>query len=292
MTRERLQGLIPRGRWRDFGRGLRCKRWFGLVLGQGPGPGRWLLAAAAGLLSLYLGFCGWLLLRQRALLYLPQPRAAVAGNALLRLPGAGGVLEVSAAQRQQSAALLYFGGNAEDVAQTVPSLRALFPQRAIYALHYRGYGGSEGQPSEQALVGDALRLFDQLRPRHPDVGVIGRSLGSGVAMQLAARRPLNRLILITPFASIASVAAHRYPLVPVELLLRDRFDSRRVAPRLGVPSLIVAAGRDEVIPVQQARELAGSFRPGLVRYVEVPEALHNSPLLESPALRPLLRGRG
>jgi len=254
--------------------------------------GGWLLPGAAGLLSLYLGFCALLFLRQRALLYLPQPRAAVAGNALLRLPGAGGVLELSAAQRQQRPAVLYFGGNAEDVAQTVPSLRALYPQRAIYALHYRGYGGSEGQPSEQALVGDALRVLDQLRIRHAEVLVIGRSLGSGVAMQLAARRPLQRLILITPFASIASVAAHRYPLVPVELLLQDRFDSRKVARRVAAPTLIVAAGRDEVIPVQQARALAGSFRPGLVRYVEVPGALHNSPLLESQALRPLLRGGG
>ncbi len=252
--------------------------------------GGWLLPGAAGLLSLYLGFCGLLFLRQRSLLYLPQPRAAVAGNELLRLPGAGGVLELSAAQRQQRAAVLYFGGNAEDVARTVPSLRALFPQRAIYALHYRGYGGSGGRPSEQALVADAVRVLDHLHLRHPDVVVIGRSLGSGVAVQLAARRPLQRLILITPFTSIASVAAHRYPMVPVDLLLRDRFDSEQQAPRVRAPTLIVAAGRDEVIPVQQARLLARRFVPGLVRYVEVPEARHNSPLLENQALRPLLRG--
>ena len=252
--------------------------------------GGWLLPGAAGLLSLYLGLCGLLFVRQRSLLYLPQPRAAVAGNELLRLAGAGGVLEVSAAQRQHRAAVLYFGGNAEDVARTVPSLRALFPQRAIYALHYRGYGGSGGRPSEQALVGDAVQVLDRLRPRHPDVLVIGRSLGSGVAVQLAARRPLQRLILITPFTSIASVAAHRYPLVPVSLLLRDRFDSERQAPRVHAPTLIVAAGRDEVIPVQQARLLARRFVPGIASYVEVPGALHNSPLLELPALRPLLRG--
>jgi pimeloyl-ACP methyl ester carboxylesterase len=252
------------------------------------------LAWAALPLVLYLAFCLALLLLQRSLLYFPQPRTAVPGVELLRLPlaDADGVLNISSAQPQRSGAVLYFGGNAEDVALTVPSLAALFPERAIHAVHYRGYGGSGGRPSEEALVADAVAVFDQLRARHRDVVVIGRSLGSGVAVQLAAQRPVQRLILLTPFASVLRLAAARFPWVPVPLLLRDRFESWRHAGRVDAPTLIVAAGSDEVIPVAEARRLAASFAPGLVRFTLVPDAGHNSPLLAHPALRPLLRGEG
>jgi pimeloyl-ACP methyl ester carboxylesterase len=259
----------------------------------GLGGGR-LLAWAALPLALYLAFCLALFLWQRSLLYFPQPRAAVPGVELLRLPlaDADGVLNISAAQRQRRGAVLYFGGNAEDVALTVPSLAAIFPERSIQAVHYRGYGGSGGRPSEAALVADAVAVLDQLRQQHRDVVVIGRSLGSGVAVQLAAQRPVQRLILLTPFASVLRLAAARFPLVPVPLLLRDRFESWRHAGRVAAPTLIVAAGSDELIPLAEARRLAASFAPGLVRFTLVPDAGHNSPLLEHPALRPLLRGEG
>jgi pimeloyl-ACP methyl ester carboxylesterase len=76
----------------------------------------------------------------------------------------------------------------------------------LYLLHYPGYGGAAGRPSETALVADALALFDQVAARHPRVTVIGRSLGSGVAIQVASARPVERLVLVTPYDSLMEIA--------------------------------------------------------------------------------------
>src|SRR5260370_41081884 len=100
---------------------------------------------------------------------------------------------VSTRPKDGSHALIYFGGNAEDVSLNMPSLSAGFPDSAIYLLHYRGYGGSSGRPSEGALFADALTLFDQVHSKHPDVDVVGRSLGSGIAVYVASLRPVTRL---------------------------------------------------------------------------------------------------
>ena len=111
--------------------------------------------------------------------------------------------------------LLYFGGNAQEVSGWM-RMRHQAPDWAWAALNYRGYGASTGKPSQQALVADAVAEFDALSadpridPRR--IVVVGRSLGSGVAVQLAAQRPLKALVLATPFDSLTSVASERYPI--------------------------------------------------------------------------------
>ncbi len=246
----------------------------------------------AGALA-YGALCGLLFLRQRSLLYFPQPRAADAPGELLALPITGGPpggrVLVTVRQRPGPKALLYFGGNAEDVAWQLPRLEAAFPDHALYLLHYRGYGGSSGEPSERALFADALALFDRVRVDHGQIAVVGRSLGSAVAVHLAAHRPVDRLVLVTPFDSIEAVAARHYPLVPVGLLLQDKYRSAATAPRIGAPTLLIAAERDEVIPRANTDALLASFRPEVASLVVLPVEGHNA-VESSPRYLPLLQG--
>lgn len=248
-------------------------------------------AVLAGAMA-YLALCGALFLGQRSLLYFPQPRSPAAGGELVALPLADGPpgsrVLVTVRRRPGPKALLYFGGNSEDVAGQLPLLEAAFPEHALYLLHYRGYGGSSGQPSEQGLFADALALYDRVRADHASIEVLGRSLGSGVAVHLAARRPVDRLVLVTPFDSIEAVAARQSPLVPVGLLLRDKYRSWQEAPRVGAPTLLIAAAQDEVIPRANTNALLASFRPGVASLVVLPVRGHNA-VEESPGYIPLLR---
>ena len=155
-------------------------------------------------------------------------------------------------------ALVYYGGNGEGLDWLVPELGRRFPRHTSYLLAYRGYGASEGVPNERVLTSDALAVHDHAAARHPGpVDVIGRSLGSGVAMQVAVRRQVERLVLITPFDSLVATGADLFPRLPVRHLLRDRWDSAGVAHRLRARVLVVRAGRDAVVwPARTDRLLA------------------------------------
>jgi len=227
----------------------------------------------------WLAFIAWLIVcagiyvMQRQMLYLPQPRQVA--TPLLTLPTPAGDVLVSFREQPGPDALLYFGGNAEDVSFTLDELARLFPKQALYLLHYRGYGGSAGEPGEAALVADAQSLFDTVHARHGRVAVIGRSLGSGVAVQLAASRPVRRLVLVTPFDSVEALAARLYPWLPVRWLLKDRFDSAAHVARVSAPTLVLTAGRDRVVPAENTRRLIERFPPAQVAHQSIPEADHD-----------------
>jgi len=128
---------------------------------------------------------------------------------------------------------------------------------------YRGYGLSEGSPDEAALIADALAWFDHAMTL-PGADakrtyVFGRSLGSGVAVALAAARPVAGVILATPYDSLAAVAKRYYWYLPVDLLLRHRFDSIARAPNLRQPLLCLIAERDGVIPPKHAERLYAAW---------------------------------
>ena len=246
------------------------------------------LKLAALIVLLYAGACLVLWANQRSHLYYPVPsRLPSVPVEVLQRPDAR--VLVSIRPRPGSDAILYFGGNAEDVSRSVPELAQMFPDAAIYAMHYRGYGGSQGTPSEQALVGEALAMFDRARRGHPRITVNGRSLGSGVAAQGAAARPVARLVLVTPFDSIAAVAADHYPIFPVDWLLADRYDSARAAARLRVPTTLVIAERDQVIPPAHALQLLRAFPPGVARAITLPGVGHND-ISQSPRYAGALTG--
>jgi uncharacterized protein len=170
--------------------------------------------------------------------------------------------------------VIYFGGNAEDVSWLLDEL----PRREIRAawllVDYRGYGSSNGAPSERALHDDALLWYEQAKGMGERIYAAGRSLGSGVAVRLAAERPLEGLILITPYDSMVAVGARHYPFLPVDWLLRHRFDSMAWAPRIAVALLCIVATRDRIVPPQHARRLYDAWA-GPKRWVTL-AADHNS----------------
>jgi hypothetical protein len=250
---------------------------------------RALLALALLALAVYLGLCAYLYTQQQSMLYFPQPAASGEADTDL-LPAAGARVLVSVRESSGADALVYFGGNAEDVSRNLPVFSAAFPDHALYLLRYRGYGGSGGEPSEKALVQDALALFDLAHARHKRVLVVGRSLGSGLAVHVASLRPVTRLVLVTPYDSIADIAARQFPLLPVYWLMRDRYESWRYAPRVSAPTLIIAAERDEVIPRWSTELLVTRFPRGVVSLEMIAGVGHNS-IATSPRYLPLILGQ-
>ena len=226
-------------------------------------------------LLLYAGACIALFVFQRSLTYYPQPKSfgGPGDTMVLRVDGA----DVNVTMRPHAGpkALVYFGGNAEDVSANLPSFAAAFPDHALYLMHYRGYGGSAGKPTEAALHADALALFDQARRDHPEITVIGRSLGSGIAVRLATERPASKLILVTPYDSLGAVAANQFRYFPVRWLLTDNFDAIRDAPAVRIPTLILQAEHDEVIPGRHTEALAAAFAKGVASRVVIRGVGHN-----------------
>jgi pimeloyl-ACP methyl ester carboxylesterase len=152
-------------------------------------------------------------------------------------------------------AVVYFGGRSEEVSWISRRLGQLIGMHAFF-VNYRGYGESQGRPSERALFADALGIYDWIgaQPQvDPDqVAVIGRSLGSGVAAYLAAERPVGGVILITPYDSLVEIACRRFPYCGARLLLKHRFEALRLARRTRAPALILLAESDTVIPKRHA----------------------------------------
>jgi len=231
---------------------------------------------AALVVLAYLALCAALFAFQRSLIYFPQPRSTGSDATTLPLAVAGAELMISARQAAGPKAIIYFGGNAEDVSSSLPSLSEAFPAHAIYMLHYRGYGGSTGSPTEEAIQGDALALFDLVRRKHTDIAVVGRSLGSGVAVRVASQRPVSRLVLVTPYDSLQDLAAKQFPYFPVKWLLIDKFESWRYAPQVTAPTLLIAAEHDEVIPKWSSDRLYTRFKDGAAKLEVLPGTSHNT----------------
>ena len=211
----------------------------------------------------YVGLCALMFALQRHLLFHPT---AASAEAVQHLPRAdGGEIFYAAAARPADRAVLYLPGNAEDPGPVVRTLAGIFPDHAVYGLHYRGYAGSSGEPSEEALRSDAAAWLAQLRQRHPHITLIGRSLGSGVAVRLASEQPVDRMVLVTPYDSILEVAAGHYPWLPTRWLLRDRFEAWKDAARVRTPTLLLVAANDTVIPPARGQALYRHFLPGVAQ---------------------------
>lgn len=172
--------------------------------------------------------------------------------------------------------VLYFGGNAEDVSWMVNEAVARAPAMSWLLVDYRGYGASEGSPSEAHLVADALRWYDHAVAAlgAKRVFVFGRSLGSGVAVQVAASRRVAGVVLVAPYDSLTALAGHYYPWLPVSLLLKHKFDSIERAPRIGAPLLCLVASHDEVIPAAHSKRLYEAWG-GPKRWVDLDRSGHN-----------------
>jgi len=230
-----------------------------------------LLLMTAGL---YAGLCLLMFLTQRSQIYYPVRESTAPDASPMRFVVGGADIKVWTVLRPGPSALIYFGGNAEDVGASIGRFADLLPEHSLYFVNYRGYGGSTGEPTERALAGDAIALYDHLRTRHAEIHVLGRSLGSGVAVQLASEREVSRLALVTPFDSLVDVAAAHFPWMPVGLLMRDRYDSVGRAPLVASESLVVIAEADEIIPRARSDALVSAFREN-PRVVILEGARHN-----------------
>jgi pimeloyl-ACP methyl ester carboxylesterase len=229
-----------------------------------------LVTAAMG-----IGLFALIFFSQRSLIYFPQPRSN-GDAAIMTLQSEAGPVLVSTRPAAGPDAIVYFGGNAEDVSLDLPSFTTAFPTAAIYLPHYPGYGGSAGNPTEKSIIAAAFVLFAAVRAQHANVTLIGRSLGTGVAIQVASQRPATRLVLVTPYDSLVDVAEEHYPFLPNRLMMLDKYDSWKYAPQVTAPVKIIVAGDDEVIPRASTERLRTRFTKSVVSYVVVPGVGHNT----------------
>jgi len=160
-------------------------------------------------------------------------------------------------------AVVYFGGRSEEVSWVVRDAGAMFPGMAVLAVNYRGYGDSHGDPAEILMIEDGCTLFDWLAARpHVDrrrIAVVGRSLGSGVAVQVAKERPVHSVVLITPYDSILAIAKRRFRAMPIEYMLRHRFESIKYAPALKAPTYVLRAASDDIVPHAHTDQLVAKL---------------------------------
>ncbi len=229
----------------------------------------------------YVACCVLLYFKQRSFQYFPTARRLGPTQMAGTYQRGDTLLQLTVRPHPGPGAVLYFGGNAEDVSGSVDALAAAFPEREIVMLHYRGYGGSAGTPTEADIAADAAGLFDKVHAAHPDVVVIGRSLGTGVAARLASTRPVGKLVLVTPYDSLLGVAQRDFPLFPVRWLLIDKYESWRYVPGIKAPVLILRAEHDETIPAESTERLAARFPAGQAQLVVVPGASHNT-IIDDP----------
>jgi uncharacterized protein len=223
----------------------------------------------------YTCLCIYLYIAQRSLIYFPTPDVVSPHATVLRVQTAGAVLKIWEVSRPGSDAIIYFGGNADAVAGHIVPFSQALPKHALYFVNYRGYGGSTGSPTEAALFADAVSIYDHVHRDHLRIAVVGRSLGSGVAAYLATQRPVDKLVLVTPYDSIERVAQGHYRWFPIFLILKDRFDSLSRVSKISAPTLVLIAELDEVIPRARTDALIAAFAPGQVQVKLLPDANHN-----------------
>ncbi len=257
-------------------------------------------------IAAYLGVCALLWIMQERLIFLaagplPVPTAppgwriepveirAADGT---RLEGALALPPV-----EKPPVVLYFGGNAEEATSHLRDAARFYGPRAVLAVNYRGYGQSQGQPGEAALVADALAIHDWAVARGDldgrRVALHGRSLGSGVAVALANARPVKAIVLTSPFDSLVAVARTHYPWAPAGLLLRHRFDSLALAPAMRAPLLAIVATGDTVVPPGHSERLVAAWG-GPVQALRLAGRDHNDLALDplfGPAIAAFLDRR-
>jgi uncharacterized protein len=227
-----------------------------------------------------IGFPLLMYLAQDGLIFHPRPIAEAQRLSIAQQPAVESVFMDAADGTRLHAwyvkgdpLILYFGGNAEEVSWMLEAAARRTPGTGWLLVDYRGYGSSGGSPSETALVDDALRWYDRFPARK--TFVFGRSLGSGVAVQLAAQRPVAGVILVAPFDSMVAMGKHYYPFLPVDLMLKHRFDSIALAPQIKAPLLCIVATADEIIPAERSRRLYDAWG-GEKRWIGLEGAGHNS----------------
>lgn len=225
--------------------------------------------------SVYMGICAFFFFTQRSFIYFPRQQQNHTVDQI-QVNTDQSVVRLSVSNPKSTRAILYFGGNAEDVSLSLPEYARRISGVAIYMVHYRGYGGSTGSPSEAGLRHDALAIYRHLRDKHSDVLVMGRSLGTSLAIGVAAQFEPEGLLLITPFDSIQAIAQRVAPFLPIRLLLSDPYRSIDLVSDIQCPTLVLAASDDEIIPKENTLRLVKKFQSETATLQVIPETDHNS----------------
>ncbi len=216
----------------------------------------------------YLGVLATLYLRQREMMY---PRDSVRAKIASAGLAAAEEASVTTADGERLVAwvvppragkpvVLYFHGNAGNLGRAgrIERFRGLTEDgTGLFAVSYRGYGGSTGLPSEEGLLQDARAAYGAAAARFGAGRLIGygESLGTGVVLKLAAEVPLQAIVLEAPYRSTLSVAQGLYPYLPLSLVMLDQFRSDAVIGRVRAPLLFLHGERDQVIPFAQGQQL-------------------------------------
>lgn len=223
---------------------------------------------------------------ERLLMYAPTtervPPASVGLGDVeeMEIPTADGnrVIAWHGRARSGQPTLLYFHGNGGSLANRSERIRKYMDLgRGVFMMTYRGYGGSTGWPSEAANVADAKRAYDTLVARDvapEDIILYGESIGTGVAVQVAAEKPVAGIVLDAPYTSVLDVAVMFYPYLPVRTFLRDRYETIKHLDKLRAPLLIVHGEADRVIPVEMGRAVYRAAREPK-ELVTIPRAGHS-----------------
>lgn len=180
--------------------------------------------------------------------------------------------------RPDAELIIYFGGNAEEVSRNLKDYHYLKNYSVLY-VNYRGFGESEGAPSQETLFDDALFIYDYMNKQYEiqndKIIVMGRSLGSGVASYVASQRSVKSVILVTPYDSILEIAKKNYPVFPIDLMLNHPFNSISIAPKIKAPALVLMAEFDSIIPKENTVNLINAWG-GEVKTLVIKKARHNS----------------
>jgi fermentation-respiration switch protein FrsA (DUF1100 family) len=241
---------------------------------------KWALILAV----VYVGFVALLYVAQRSMQYFPdRSRVAPAAAGLpeaeeVVLDTADGerVIAWHVPPRGEKPIFLYFHGNGASLRWRVDRFRNLIADGSgLVALSYRGYGGSSGGPTEAGLVNDALAAYAFTLARYEPARIVlwGESLGSGVAVALAAERPVGHVVLEAPFTSAADVGAGHYWFVPVRLLMKDQFRSDLRIGKVAAPVLVLHGDHDRVVPIALGERLYDLINAPK-RFVRFPGAGH------------------
>jgi uncharacterized protein len=233
----------------------------------------------------YGGLLALLYFTQRALQYFPERfRTAPAAAGLpeaqeIELDTRDGerVIAWHVPPRGDKPVIVYFHGNGGSLRGRVDRFRALTADgTGLVALSYRGYGGSSGRPTEAGLLDDAEAAYAFAVARYPAGRIVlwGESLGTGVAVALAAEKPVARVVLESPFTSAVDIAARRYWFVPVRWLMKDQFRSDLRIGKVTAPVLVLHGERDGVVPISLGEQLYALIKSPK-SFVRFPGAGHN-----------------
>ena len=224
--------------------------------------------------TVYLIVGVFLYIKQRDFIYFPT--LSIGDNNQEEFHINSQIIKTTIINQGKKDAIIYFGGNAEIVDYNINQFSKTFEEHTIYLVKYRGYSGSSGKPTEKGLYNDALAIYDKINLKYKTVSIIGRSLGSGVATFVASKRDIYKLALITPFDSVESVAQKRFPLYPVFIILKDKYNSIGRVDDINASTLIIIAQNDTIIEYANSEALVDKFPSSQISVETIEDATHNN----------------